>query len=112
MGYRRNIIFLYAYNDLLVNKESNETASEFVRNKISSIVRDPNVAELLLPHDHPIGTKRLCLDNGYFEMFNRDNVTLVDVDPTRSSKSRRQVCAHRHASSNLTLSPSRPASMP
>jgi len=74
-----NISFLYAYDDLLVNKDSNETASEFVRNKIRSIVRDPNVAELLLPNDHPIGTKRLCLDNGYFETFNRENVTLVDV---------------------------------
>jgi cyclohexanone monooxygenase len=78
-GTGGNISFLYAYNDLLVNKESNETASQFVRNKIRSIVRDPKVAELLLPHDHPIGTKRLCLDNGYFETFNRDNVTLVDV---------------------------------
>jgi len=78
-GTGGNISFLYAYNDLLVNKESNETASQFVRNKICSIVRDPKVAELLLPRDHPIGTKRLCLDNGYFETFNRDNVTLVDV---------------------------------
>ena len=78
-GTGGNISFLYAYNDLLVNRDSNETASQFVRNKIRSIVRDPKVAELLLPHDHPIGTKRLCLDNGYFETFNRDNVTLVDV---------------------------------
>lgn len=74
-----NISFLYAYKDLLVDKASNETASEFVRNKIRSIVRDPKVAELLLPNDHPIGTKRLPLDIGYFETFNRDNVTLVDV---------------------------------
>ncbi|MDT5016282.1 MAG: cyclohexanone monooxygenase [Mycobacterium sp.] len=78
-GTGGNISFLYAYNDLLVNRDSNETASEFVRNKIRSIVRDPKVAELLLPKDHPIGTKRLCLDNGYFETFNRENVTLVDV---------------------------------
>ena len=78
-GTGGNISFLYAYNDLLVNNEANETASEFVRNKIRSIVRDPIVAELLLPNDHPIGTKRLCLDNGYFETFNRKNVTLVDV---------------------------------
>jgi cyclohexanone monooxygenase len=74
-----NISFLYAYNDLLVDAASNETASEFVRNKIRSIVRDPKVAELLCPKDHPIGTKRLCLDNGYFETFNRRNVTLIDV---------------------------------
>jgi cyclohexanone monooxygenase len=78
-GTGGNISFLYAYNDLLVNADSNETASEFVRNKIRAIVRDPKVAERLLPKDHPIGTKRLCLDNGYFETFNRENVTLVDV---------------------------------
>ena len=78
-GTGGNISFLYAYNDLLVNREANETAAQFVRNKIRSIVRDPKVAALLMPHDHPIGTKRLCLDDGYFETFNRDNVTLVDV---------------------------------
>jgi len=78
-GTGGNISFLYAYNDLLVNEDSNETASEFVRNKIRRIVRDPKVAALLLPNDHPIGTKRLCLDMGYFETFNRENVALVDV---------------------------------
>jgi cyclohexanone monooxygenase len=74
-----SISFLYSYTDLLVNKASNDTASEFVRNKIRSIVRDPAVAELLGPKDHPIGTKRLCLDTEYYETYNRDNVTLVDV---------------------------------
>lgn len=74
-----NISFLYAYKDLLVSKEANETACEFVRNKIRSIVKDPAVAEKLLPRDHHIGTKRLCLDTGYFETYNRPNVTLVDV---------------------------------
>lgn len=78
-GIGGNISFLYAYNDLLINEDANETASEFVRGKIRSIVRDPKVAELLSPNDHPIGTKRLCLDDGYFETFNRENVTLVDV---------------------------------
>jgi len=74
-----SISFLYSYTDLLVNKASNDTASEFVRNKIRSIVRDPTVAELLAPKDHPIGTKRLCLDTEYYETYNRANVTLVDV---------------------------------
>jgi cyclohexanone monooxygenase len=78
-GAGGNISFLYAYNDLLVSAESNETASEFVRAKIRSIVHDPKIAELLQPRDHPIGTKRLCLDTDYFETFNRENVTLVDV---------------------------------
>ena len=78
-GTGGNISFLYAYKDLLTDKAANDTACEFVRDKIRGIVRDPDVARLLLPNDHPIGTKRLCLDNGYFETFNRDNVTLVDV---------------------------------
>lgn len=74
-----SISFLYSYTDLLVNKESNDTASEFVRNKIRGIVKDPVTAELLAPKDHPIGTKRLCLDTNYYETYNRDNVRLVDV---------------------------------
>jgi cyclohexanone monooxygenase len=74
-----SISYLYAYTDLLVNKESNDTASEFVRNKIRGIVKDKRTAELLAPKDHPIGTKRLCLDTHYYETYNRDNVTLVDV---------------------------------
>jgi cyclohexanone monooxygenase len=74
-----SISFLYAYTDLLVNKESNDTASEFVREKIRGIVKDKRTAELLAPKDHPIGTKRLCLDTNYYETYNRDNVALIDV---------------------------------
>ncbi len=74
-----SISFLYTYTDLLVNQAANDTAADFVREKIRGIVKDPAVAELLSPNDHPIGTKRLCLDTGYYETFNRDNVTLVDA---------------------------------
>jgi len=74
-----SISFLYSYTDLLTNKESNDTACEFVRNKIRQTVKDPKVAELLCPDDHPIGTKRLILDTHYYEIYNRDNVTLVDA---------------------------------
>jgi cyclohexanone monooxygenase len=74
-----SISYLYAYTDLLVNKASNDTASEFVRNKIRTTVKDPGTAELLAPKDHPIGTKRLCLDTNYYETYNRPNVSLVDV---------------------------------
>lgn len=73
---------LAAFNDLVVNRQSNDTAAEFVRGKIREIVRDPEVAEKLAPRDHPIGTKRPCIDSGYFETYNRDNVTLVDVRET------------------------------
>ena len=74
-----SISYLYTYTDLLTNKEANDTASEFARNKIRGMVKDKVTAELLAPKDHPIGTKRLCLDTGYYETYNRPNVTLVDV---------------------------------
>jgi len=74
-----SISFLYSFTDLLVNKDSNETAAEFVRRKIRATVKDPRTAELLCPNDHPIGTKRLILDTDYYETYNRDNVTLVDI---------------------------------
>jgi len=74
-----SISFLYSYTDLLVSKDSNETAAEFVRQKIRATIKDPKTAELLCPTDHPIGTKRLILDTDYYETYNRDNVTLVDV---------------------------------
>jgi cation diffusion facilitator CzcD-associated flavoprotein CzcO len=70
---------LRAFNDIATNLAANETAAEFVRAKIRQIVRDPATAELLVPKDYPIGTKRICMDTGYFETYNRDNVTLVDV---------------------------------
>jgi len=74
--------FLSSFNDLLVDRAANETAAEFVRTQIRSIVRHPATAELLVAKDYPIGTKRICIDSGYFETFNRDNVALVDVADT------------------------------
>ena len=74
-----SISFLYSYNDLLTNKAANDTASEFVRNKIRATVKDPKTAELLCPNDHPIGTKRLILDTNYYETYNLEHVELVDV---------------------------------
>ncbi len=74
-----NISFLYAYKDLLLDEKANAMACEFVHDKIRATVKDPKVAELLIPNDHPIGTKRLCLDTGYYETYNRDNVSLVNV---------------------------------
>jgi cation diffusion facilitator CzcD-associated flavoprotein CzcO len=71
--------FMAAFNDLIFNQEANDTAAEFVRGKIREIVQDPVAAELLAPKDHPIGTKRICVDTRYFETYNRANVHLVDV---------------------------------
>jgi cyclohexanone monooxygenase len=71
--------FLGAFNDLLTSKDANDTAAEFVREQIRKIVKDPVTAELLGPKTYPIGTKRICVDSGYFETYNRDNVALVDI---------------------------------
>ena len=67
------------FNDLLLDEDANETAAEFLRDKIRERVNDPEIAELLSPRDHPFFTKRPPLENGYYETFNRENVTLVDV---------------------------------
>lgn len=70
---------LGTYNDLLVNPASNETMAEFIRNKIRSIVDDPETAETLCPTNHPFGTKRPCLDDDYFATYNEPHVSLVDL---------------------------------
>lgn len=67
------------YKDIMLVAESNKTAADFARRKIQSRVKNPELAEKLTPRDIHIGTKRLCLDTQYFETFNRDNVTLVDI---------------------------------
>jgi cyclohexanone monooxygenase len=73
-------VFGSSFNDLILDPEANDTAAEFVRKKIREIVRDPATAETLCPTGHPIGTKRPPVDTlGYYETFNRDNVSLVDV---------------------------------
>ena len=67
------------YDDILDNREANDPVSEWVREKIRERVDDPVTAERLTPRDHAFGTKRVPLENGYYEIFNRDNVELVDV---------------------------------
>jgi cyclohexanone monooxygenase len=75
------VAFMGAFKDLLANQEANDTAAEFVRGKIRQTVRDPDLARALSPR-YIIGCKRLCVDTGYWETFNRSNVTLVDVGRT------------------------------
>ena len=70
------------FNDTSSNPGSNAAAAAFVHDKIRGIVNDPKVAEKLLPKTFPFGTKRLCLDTGYYATFNRDNVSLVDIRET------------------------------
>jgi cyclohexanone monooxygenase len=73
------LTFLAVYNNLVLDKTANDTAADFVRGKIAEIVRDPRTAKLLQPRDHPIGSKRICVDTDYYAAFNRPNVTLVDI---------------------------------
>jgi cyclohexanone monooxygenase len=70
--------FLDSYNDIAISEEANKSMADFVRGKIREIVKDPEIAEKLMP-DHFVMTKRPILENGYFETYNRDNVTLVDL---------------------------------
>jgi cation diffusion facilitator CzcD-associated flavoprotein CzcO len=69
---------LLAYRDSTANRAANETVSEFIKEKIAETVHDKETAELLQPK-HIYGCKRPCIDTGYFEIYNRDNVTLVDA---------------------------------
>jgi cation diffusion facilitator CzcD-associated flavoprotein CzcO len=79
---RPGFAFWFAnFGDLMMNDEVNAHACEFLRRKIAARVRDPEVARRLLP-DHPFGCKRVPLENGYYEAFNRANVRLVDLRET------------------------------
>ena len=74
--------FVHAFNDLMIDRRSNDSIADFVRARIRATVRDPLVALSLCPQDHPLGTKRICVDSGYFETYNRANVRLVDLRKT------------------------------
>ena len=76
---RGGLTFMSIYNNLALDKDANDTAADFVRDKIAEIVKDRDTAKLLQPNNHPIGSKRICVDSDYFATFNRANVTLVDI---------------------------------
>jgi acetyl esterase/lipase len=70
---------LGVFNDQGVNPQSNEYVAEMIREKIRATVHDPETAEALCPTTYPFGTKRPCLDSGYYETFNLPHVRLVDL---------------------------------
>ncbi len=74
--------------------EVNDRAASFVREKIAETVKDPKTAKALQPHDHPLGTKRICVDIDYFETYNRPNVTLVNLRETPIDGDHRGQRAH------------------
>lgn len=72
------LCFYYTFTDVLVDQAANDTLSEFFRHKIRARVRNPEVAEKLVP-EHPALTRRLAADTGYQETYDRDNVSLIDL---------------------------------
>ena len=72
-------IWLGNFRDIGVNEVANAAISEFIARKIRQRVKDPQVAEKLIPKDHGFGSRRVPLESGYFEAYNRDNVLLVDT---------------------------------
>ncbi|WP_339831619.1 NAD(P)/FAD-dependent oxidoreductase [uncultured Parvibaculum sp.] len=71
--------FLGAFGDLMATQEANDYAAEFARARMREVITNPDVVDLLLPNDHPVGVKRLCLDTHYLETFNLPHVELIDV---------------------------------
>ncbi|MCB4822194.1 flavin-containing monooxygenase [Roseicella aerolata] len=67
------------FQDMLSNPEANEICADYLRRRIRRTVKDPEVAERLIPKSHYYGTKRQPLDTNYYETFNKDNVLLVDA---------------------------------
>jgi cation diffusion facilitator CzcD-associated flavoprotein CzcO len=76
---RGGLQFRAAFQDMLVDKRANDTAADFIKRKIRSIVKDPATAAILSDIDHPYAAKRPPIDTNYFETYNRPNVTLVDL---------------------------------
>ncbi|UVE93834.1 NAD(P)/FAD-dependent oxidoreductase [Dietzia sp. B32] len=74
------------FDDVFTDERTNDVISEFIRNKIRTIVKDPETAELLCPKDYPFCGKRPPLGHFYYETYNRENVSLVDVSQTPISE--------------------------
>ncbi|NOT42451.1 MAG: NAD(P)/FAD-dependent oxidoreductase [Alphaproteobacteria bacterium] len=97
---RGGFAVLGGFADTGIDESSNKVAHEFFARKIKSIVKDPKVADLLTPKTYPVGTKRLCVDIGYWETYNRPNVTLIDVSKApieRITKSGIRTASGEHA---------------
>ncbi len=79
-GWRQGGLLMWnVFSDLMTDRTANLVTADFIRAKIKEIVKDPETAELLCPRTHPVGSKRLCVDSGYYETFNLDNVSLLDI---------------------------------
>jgi cation diffusion facilitator CzcD-associated flavoprotein CzcO len=70
------------FRDILTDREANRLISDFVARKIRQRVKDPAVAEKLIPKNHGFGTRRVPLETRYYEVYNQPNVKLVDINET------------------------------
>ena len=75
-------IWMGQFSDTLTDRDANRLASEFIAEKIRQRVKDPAVAEKLIPKCHGLGTRRVPLETGYYEVYNKPNVELVDINET------------------------------
>jgi cation diffusion facilitator CzcD-associated flavoprotein CzcO len=76
------VLYSKTFPDQTTDMTANDEARKFYEGKIRAIIDDPAIADLLIPTDHPIGTKRICTDSNYFQTFNRSNVSLISVRST------------------------------
>jgi cation diffusion facilitator CzcD-associated flavoprotein CzcO len=76
------VLFSKTFPDQMIDPAANDEARKFYEEKIRALIDEPEVADLLIPDDHPIGTKRICTDSHYFETYNRSNVELISVRRT------------------------------
>ena len=76
------VLFSKTFTDQMTDMQANEEARKFYEEKVRAVIDDPEVADLLIPTDHPIGTKRICTDTNYFQTFNKPHVNLVSVRKT------------------------------
>jgi cation diffusion facilitator CzcD-associated flavoprotein CzcO len=76
------VLYSKTFPDQMTDMVANEEARKFYEDKIRAVIDDPAAADLLIPNDHPIGTKRICTDSNYFQTFNKPNVSLVSVRAT------------------------------
>jgi len=75
-------VWMGQFSDTLTDREANRLASEFIAKKIRQRVKDPAVADKLIPKNHGLGMRRVPLETRYYEAYNQPNVELIDINDT------------------------------
>lgn len=78
--------FLFCFQDIWTNEESNQFVSDFIKNKIKQIVKNKEYSQILTQQNYPFGAKRICGETGYYECFNQQNVQLIDIQKNPITK--------------------------